>query len=422
MSQDYPKIRAIRYLGSKRKLVDKICNVIASKVPQGSTVLDMFAGTNCVAYGLKNRFRVYSNDVQMFSYIVAKAVLMNKRQITASETRNDLEQMYRQNLKALQSRYKKALAAESAALNLPSDQFRQYADFCSSFKQTSNAADCPSKAHSNDADVRRSRARLPYDLFTWYFSNNYFGLKQCLQIDSLRFAIDSLDHADEQKKDLYLCALIYSLDSCVASPGHFAQFFRPHSKESFATIAEERKKDVKGLFYATVKYLEENLASSDFDHEAWCADYTDLFNANGVFHNKMKDVDLIYADPPYTADHYSRFYHVLETLIRYDYPEAEGKGLYRTDRFKSNFSLRSKAYAEFERLFSSVSSLGCKLLVSYNNDGLIHPPQLMELCNRHFTQVQLDDIKYNHSNQGRRNEDCSKRRNPRKEYLVYCAN
>ena len=34
------------------------------------------------------------------------------------------------------------------------------------------------------------------------------------------------------------------------------------------------------------------------------------------------NVDLIYIDPPYTNAHYSRFYHILETLVDYDYPIA----------------------------------------------------------------------------------------------------
>ena len=35
--------------------------------------------------------------------------------------------------------------------------------------------------------------------------------------------------------------------------------------------------------------------------------------------NLDDDVRVIYADPPYTRDHYSRFYHGLETLSLRDY-------------------------------------------------------------------------------------------------------
>ena len=51
---------------------------------------------------------------------------------------------------------------------------------------------------------------------------------------------------------------------------------------------------------------------------------------------------VIYADPPYTDDQYSRYYHLYETLLYYDYPEALGTGRYRPDRFRSQYSLKTR--------------------------------------------------------------------------------
>lgn len=409
-------------MGSKRKLVDRICGVILDNVAKGSTILDMFAGTNCVSYGLSRSFRVFSNDVQLFSYIIAKALLMNSDRISTSEAKEDLEGEFWNNYDFLAKHHQDALDTEKYLISQPVDRFKEYADFCNAFQQKVNFRNhFPQRQNCNDRMSTSCHVDFPYDLFTTYFSNSYFGLKQCLQIDSLKFAIDALS-SKPSRKDLYLCALIYSVDSCVSSPGHFAQFFTSHSKKSFATIIKERKKDVRATFYSLIRYFQENLSYSYLGHEAWCADYVDLFDPESDFYPKMKEVDLIYVDPPYTADHYSRFYHVLETLVKYDYPEIEGKGRYRRGRFVSNFSLKSKAYSEFEKMFSLVSSLGCKLLLSYNNDGLISSERLIELCNKFFFRVQYSDVEYNHSNQGRKNADCKKKRNPRKEYLVYCEN
>jgi adenine-specific DNA-methyltransferase len=49
----------------------------------------------------------------------------------------------------------------------------------------------------------------------------------------------------------------------------------------------------------------------------------------------------VYADPPYAPVHYSRFYHALETLVKYDYPAIEHKGRYRIDRHQSPFSQKA---------------------------------------------------------------------------------
>ena len=423
LSEVFPQIRTIRYLGSKRKLVDRICRTISDGVDTGSTILDMFAGTNSISYGLSRSFRVFSNDVQAFSYIIARTLLLNSDRVSASDAKMDLEQTYRTNYETLAKLYRNLLTKEKILLNQPLEKFKEYATFCSSFPQAVNTKN--SFAQIDDSTNRMSqfiKASFPFDLFTTYFSNAYFGLEQCLQIDSLRYAIDMLPTQKRHRRDLYLCALIYSIDSCVASPGHFAQFFTSHSKESFGNIIKERRKSIIMTFYALVDYFRKNLSKPSFKHEAWCTDYVNLFNPSSEFYSKMKEVDLIYADPPYTADHYSRFYHVLETLVKYDYPSKELKGRYRIDRFASKFSMKSKAYAEFEKLLSAVSLHGCKLLISYNNDGLVSSEQLIDLSNRYFDRVSYDKIEYNHSNQGRKTFECQKRTNPRKEYLVCCEN
>ncbi len=78
--------------------------------------------------------------------------------------------------------------------------------------------------------------------------------------------------------------------------------------------------------------------------------------------NLSDDVRVVYADPPYTRDHYSRFYHGLETLSLRDFPtisktkiggrERLSRGLYREQREQSDFCIRSKAPKAFEELLN----------------------------------------------------------------------
>ena len=92
----------------------------------------------------------------------------------------------------------------------------------------------------------------------------------------------------------------------------------------------------------------------------------------------MGNVDVFYLDPPYTTDHYSRFYHVLETLVKYDYPSLERKkyhgemrimnGRYRNDRFQSNYCIPSKGYGEFERIIKMINKTGAAIVMSYSED------------------------------------------------------
>src|SRR3989442_15565070 len=63
------------------------------------------------------------------------------------------------------------------------------------------------------------RTRNPWVLFTAYFSNAYFGLGQCIQIDGIRKSIGGMESAAfPYRKHLYLAALTYALSGSVSSP------------------------------------------------------------------------------------------------------------------------------------------------------------------------------------------------------------
>jgi hypothetical protein len=92
--------------------------------------------------------------------------------------------------------------------------------------------------------------------------------------------------------------------------------------------------------------------------------------------NKIDSLSVIYADPPYTRDHYSRFYHVLETVCLEDEPKVSivksknqvniSRGLYRGERHQSPFSIISEAPNAFQALFSGAAKLNVPLLLSYS--------------------------------------------------------
>jgi adenine-specific DNA-methyltransferase len=98
---------------------------------------------------------------------------------------------------------------------------------------------------------------------------------------------------------------------------------------------------------------------------------------------------VVYADPPYTADHYSRYYHVLETLVQYDYPALSGRGLYRDKRFQTPFSLKTKAPDALEHLVLATSQLGADLILSYPTNGIITEADvnITALLRRHYRHV-----------------------------------
>lgn len=83
----------IKYIGSKRRLVPRIVELVR-EVPGARTVLDLFSGTTRVAQGLKSAgFRVTANDLASYSEVLATAYIAA-----------DAEQVDREELRTLLTR------------------------------------------------------------------------------------------------------------------------------------------------------------------------------------------------------------------------------------------------------------------------------------------------------------------------------
>lgn len=90
------------------------------------------------------------------------------------------------------------------------------------------------------------------------------------------------------------------------------------------------------------------------------------------------EADVVYADPPYTKRQYAAYYHVLETIVRYDDPQLIGKtGLREWEGFSSDFCYRRKAPGALERLVRRLRA--SHFFLSYNADGQIPDATIREV-------------------------------------------
>ena len=231
-----------------------------------------------------------------------------------------------------------------------------------------------------------------HGLFKKNYADTYFTKEQCEEIDNIRFAIDKV--RGTTKRAIYLTALIYAMGYCQSSPGHFAQYM-PKNHPRLKTL---RKLSITDAF--TKKLLENHILFSNFQNKVVSMDYKDLLTEKNV--NKyLKRVKLVYVDPPYSPAQYSRFYHLLETVIKYDYPKLSHKGLYREDRFQSNFCYPSKVSSEFDFIIQNTSKIGAKIAISYSESGLMTPMEIKKICKKYFKKVRVHYFDYSHSMQGR---------------------
>lgn len=185
--------------------------------------------------------------------------------------------------------------------------------------------------------------------------------------------------------------------------GHYAQYRVANTESSMRDISIYRRRSIPDLFEKKFAAVLASLptAPAALAHAITSLDYKtclDQFSGGTV-----------YADPPYAFVHYSRFYHAIETLVLYDYPQIQEKngtmvkGRYREERHQSPFCIRSQVKDAFRDLFRGVNKSGSSLVLSYSNTGMISLLELGELAATEFggRAVEVLSTDYKHMTLGR---------------------
>lgn len=378
---------AIRYMGSKRILAPSIAAAIDADHPR-STVLDAFAGMCAIGTELSARHRVISNDAHAFAETVAKALFVARaKRPTRERAMQELQPLYQRNYSLLVDCLGRRLAAEKRALTRaePRGRWQELLEFTAG----EISADIPREIRGLAAieTYRRNPGRTPYALFSIYFASAYFGVRQAAEIDSLRYAID---HGPARHRDYYLYALILAASHCAAAPGHFAQYLVPRDKRNTLYIARIRRRSVLERFGAAIQSLRLPECIDRLGNKAYRSDATKLLRRLARRRDGLGEL-VIYADPPYSKAQYSRYYHVLETLVLYDYPAATGKGRYRAGRFETDFSRKAQVEKAMDEFVGAAASTGAPLYLSYPRNGLlfVHGGDLEEIMHLHYPKVSI---------------------------------
>lgn len=326
----YPFIQTIRYMGNKGKLLDELIPAIESLTNPGDVICDIMAGTNAVSYALKPRNILITNDIQYYSYVISKCLLNNYSIPSIEEAHNDLDENYNLNI---EKRF--------------------------------------------------------FSFFVDEYTDTYFAEKQCLDIDSLRYAIEKIK--DDSKKSFYLTVLMSAMCKAQSTTGHFAQFMNKNHKR----IIPLRKLSIYDLFFEKINDFK-SFKCSKYDNFHFNLDYKLLFK-----NDLMNNVKCFYLDSPYTADQYSRFYHILETVCKYDNPVLEHKAKYRNDRVQSDFCYKNKVAGEFENIISFCKSKKAPLVISYSNHGVITIEEICNIASKYYSNIDVKNIDFEHSSQGK---------------------
>ncbi len=428
---EQPAQRTIHYLGSKLRLLAPIQEALSLITPEGRPICDLFAGSGVVSLAMANRWNVTSVDIQEYSRVLCNG-LANPPTDAADQSAYLCSRAKSSSLrKDLRHSLDRLLELEFASLDEAS---RNSAEGLCDLLENGSLISIESRDEIPPILRRTSSAAMTElkhrglssgaaTTITRHFGGSYFSWEQAIDLDALLAEVHLLSGTD---RDFHLSAIFATASDVVSTIGkHFAQPIKLRSsagtpkRHLISKTLRDRKQRVFERYQAYCDIFGQSQPHRS-SIRAVRSDYIEFLDSD------VTPFAAVYADPPYTRDHYSRFYHVLETMALRDDPavatttiRTNGKprlsrGLYRQERHQSPFCIPSKAYAAFQKLFHRVSIRRVPLLLSYspysittgNRPRLLTIEDLMSLAKRYFRKIDitsLDGVHHNKFNLASRN-------------------
>ena len=217
-------------------------------------------------------------------------------------------------------------------------------------------ATCYVEADADRIDVARIEqqlvhlASLPgvdgYVTETFCERARYFQPHNGRRIDAIRAEIDQVA-ADRIEHAILLTSLLEAADRVDSTTGVQMAYLKQWAPRSANDLELRLPKLLPGTGVATRRDANE-LAST------------------------LDGIDLAYLDPPYNQHSYRGNYHVWETIVRADEPEAYGVAMKRVDvrDVKSEYNFKRRALPAFADLVAKLEHVPW-LLVSFSDEGHI---------------------------------------------------
>lgn len=401
------------YMGSKRGLRGYLVEGISSVLPDSGVVIDLMCGSGAASSAFSRLWRTYASDLQTFCQNLAVVQGGGFSVAAAQELLDKVLPFARQNAAALQNLLSEPLAAEDELFHsdVNQDLLEEYQSFVARFPTYPAGGNWNDWCPVSEVEKRKEDPRhFPYCLFSCYFANTYFGLRQSVEIDSLRAGIEQLD--GELTRRWALGALVAAMSALGTTyGGHFAQpkFKEPgnYTLDNLSSVLELRSYSIMHEF--TVRLIKLSEASEKSAHP--------INIVNGPWKKALTSLDeilkdsgipvLVYLDAPYKRDEYSRYYHVLETVVRYSYPSSTGIGRVpekgTDDRPASEFFTRvnTRMNSSFVEVIGAILDRGWTCAWSYSDNGDAQIVQVIaELRSRSNFTARSYAAPYEHKSQG----------------------
>lgn len=179
---------------------------------------------------------------------------------------------------------------------------------------------------------------IPENYFSTNFGGKYFEHEVAKLVGYIRQDIeDNKGNLTEKEYCILLSTLIYNIDKLANTVGHFEAYIKKPIKHQLLKL-----RMIEAESYENVE----------------------IFKQDSNLLSRGLTADIAYIDPPYNSRQYCRFYHVYETLVKWDMPKLYGVALKPAPENMSRYCT-SRAVDAFEDLIANLNVR--YIAVSYNN-------------------------------------------------------
>lgn len=173
------------------------------------------------------------------------------------------------------------------------------------------------------------------------YGNKYFRYNDAKIIGYIRQYIEEellANKINEKEYCILLASLLYSFDRCANTVGHYEAYIKG--------------KEIRNVF------------SFELVEPIQTKNIINIYREDSNLLAKKIEADIAFIDPPYNSRQYSRFYHVLETIVKWEKPTLHGVAMKPPEENMSNYC-RNSAPQVFAEL---IKDLRVKyIVVTYNN-------------------------------------------------------
>jgi len=341
----------MKYMGSKRVMLQNgLGELLHVEAKSACRVVDLFCGGGSVSWFAATKLDkpVLAIDLQKYATVIAGAVVERVRPANVQE----LEETW--------------LAAASKRRG----RFDGWRKASKLDQQGYNTATWRKRSQELCADNAAGGGLV------WRaYGAHYFSPTQALTFDGMLHSLPLKRSA----RQICLAATIVSASQCAASPGHTAQPFKA-TRTAARYLREAWQRD-------PIHYAEQALRRLCPLHATRVGKAV-VSDANTAARKLRRD-DLVFVDPPYSGVHYSRFYHVLETIARGRCGNVDGVGRYppSEERPSSRYSKKTEARPAMVELFQTISEIGCRAIVTFPNDNCsngLSGKAIEQMASEHF--------------------------------------